>query len=99
MPERIIHWWDSLLQGAVAVFIGIAIGLGQLLASQEKLTPRIIWGRALSTGGISMASGVALVWIPDMPLLAQLGLAAALASLGTSGLERLFQRWIGINRG
>lgn len=99
MPERIIHWLDSLLQGVVFFFIGIAIGLGQLLASQEKLTPRITWGRAISTGGISMASGVALVWIPDMPLLAQFGLAAALASLGTSGLERLFQRWIGINRG
>lgn len=32
----------------------------------------------------------------DMPPLAQIGLAAALASLGTSGLERLIQRVLGI---
>src|SRR5689334_14502737 len=99
MPERFSSWFDTLIHSSLFVSIGIAIGLGQLLASQEKLTARIVWGRALSTGGISMASGLALVWIPDMPMIAQFGLAAAIASLGTSGLERLFQRWVGMTRG
>jgi hypothetical protein len=33
--------------------------------------------------------------MPDLPLIAQAGIAAALASLGTSGLERLFARLVG----
>lgn len=41
-----------------------------------------------------MAAGAVLVWVPDVPMLGQIGVAAALASLGTSGLERLFQRLI-----
>ena len=39
-----------------------------------------------------MAAGAVLVWVPDLPLIGQVGVAAVLASLGTSGLERLFQR-------
>jgi len=41
-----------------------------------------------------MAAGAVLVWVPDLPLLGQIGIAASLASLGASGLERLFQRAI-----
>jgi len=94
MPERLITWWEQLAQAALFSVIGIAIGVGQLLASNEVLTWRIVVGRSLSTGGIAMASGAVIVWIPDLPLLAGMGIAAALASLGTSGLERLFQRVI-----
>jgi hypothetical protein len=35
------------------------------------------------------------MWVPDLTFAGQIGLAAALASLGTSALERLFQRWLG----
>ncbi len=94
MPERIIHWYEQIATAAMFALVGITIGVGQLLASREILTPRIIIGRALSTGGISMAAGSALVWFPDLPLLGQIGIAAALASLGTSGLERVFQKFI-----
>lgn len=94
MPDRILHWYDQIATVALFALVGIVIGIGQLLASQEVLTPRIIIGRALSTSGIAMAAGSALVWIPDLPLLGQLGIAAALASLGTSGLERIFQRML-----
>lgn len=94
MPEKIAHWWDQIASAILFALVGISIGLGQLLASKEQLTLRIILGRALSTGGIAIAAGSALVWLPDLPLLGQLGIAAALASLGTSGLERIFQRVI-----
>lgn len=96
MPEKLIEaaasWGDQLKQALLFSFIGISIGMGQLLASQERLTPRIIIGRALSTGGLAMAAGLVLVWVPDLPLIGQMGVAAALASLGTSGLEKAFQR-------
>lgn len=96
MPERLVQtvaaWREHLAQAALFSLVGISIGIGQLLASEERLTPRIVIGRALSTGGLAIAAGLVLVWIPDLPLIGQLGAAAALASLGTSGLERLFQR-------
>ena len=94
MPEKVIGYLEQIGNALLFALVGISIGLGQLLASGEVLTARIIVGRALSTGGIAMAAGAVLVWVPDVPMLGQIGVAAALASLGTSGLERLFQRLI-----
>lgn len=92
MPDKLMTWWEQIAQALLFALVGISIGVGQLLASGEVLTMRIVVGRSLSTAGIAMASGAALVWVPELPLLGQIGIAAALASLGTSGLERLFQR-------
>ena len=96
MPKEIVEsvasWRDQIAQALLFSVIGISIGIGQLMASPERLTKRIIIGRALSTGGLSMAAGLVLVWVPNLPLIGQIGVAAALASLGTSGLERMFQR-------
>lgn len=92
MPEKLMAWWEPIAQTLLLAAIGVAIGIGQLLASGEILTWRIIIGRALSTGGLAMAAGSALAWIPDLPFGGQMGIAALLASLGTSGLERAFQR-------
>lgn len=92
MPEK---FTGLLEQGANAVLfalVGISIGVGQLLASKEELTWRIILGRSLSTGGIAMGAGAVLVWVPELNLLGQIGVSAVLASLGTSGLEKVFQR-------
>ena len=89
------EWQQAIGQASGFGLLGILVGLGQLLASKEQLTPRIIWGRCLSTMGLSMAAGVVLLAFPGVPPLAQIGVAAALASLSTSGLERLVQRAIG----
>lgn len=94
MPEKIVGYLEQVANALLFSLVGISIGLGQLLASGEVLTARIIVGRALSTGGIAMAAGAVLVWVPDVPMLGLFGVAAALASLGTSGLERFFQRLI-----
>ena len=83
--------------GVAAMFLtGAIIGLGQLLGSDQKLTWRIVLGRALSSGGLGLAAGSALAFIPDIPPLALYGLSAAIASLGTSFLERIVQRFLGI---
>lgn len=73
---------------------GLVAGLGTLLASEEVLTIRIIIGRALTSIALGVAAASILVWIPGVPLIAQIGIACGLASLGTSGLERMFQRML-----
>ena len=75
---------------------GLVVGLGQLLGSPEKLTLRIILGRALSSVGLSLVAGVSLLQIPDMPLIPLIGLSALIASLGTSALEKILQHYLGI---
>ena len=92
------HWLDHLAHSFLFSVVGITIGLGQLLAGNERLTLRLVVGRALSTGGLAMAAGVVLVWVPELSLAGQIGVAAGLASLGTSGLERAFQRVIEARR-
>ena len=74
--------------------VGLLTGVGQLLASKEVLNWRIILGRALSSAALGVAALVPLAWLPDMPVEAVVGLAAMSASLGTSGLERLLQRFL-----
>ncbi len=92
------HGYEQFSSSFVFMLVGIVIGLGQLLSSNERLTTRLLLGRALSTGGLAMAAGVVLVWVPDLSMPGQLGVAAGLASLGTSGLERVFQRAIEARR-
>ena len=86
---------DALLSAAIFATVGITIGIGELLASGATLTPRVVVGRAIITGGLATAAGAVLVWVPDLPLAGQIGVAAALASLGTSGLERIFVSVVG----
>lgn len=75
----------------IMLIVSVLAGLGQLLASDEKLSPRIIIGRAISSGSLGLAAGLLLIWYPNIDPLAMCGLAALLASIGTSGLERIIQ--------
>lgn len=75
---------------------GLIAGLGTLFASKERLTARIIVGRALTSAALGVVSaGVTEIWFPGLSFEAKVGIAAALASLGTSGLERIFQKFLG----
>lgn len=77
--------------GGLAI-VGAMIGMGQLLASTEVLTWRIIIGRALSSAGLGVTAGAILLWYPGIHPVALAGIAALLASLGTSALERMVQK-------
>ena len=92
LGDAVRHWHDQFASSLLFSLVGISIGMGQLLASNERITLRLLLGRALSTGGLAMAAGIALIWAPELPMVGQIGVAAGLASLGTSGLERAFQR-------
>lgn len=89
---------ESLSETFVFLALGAFIGMGQLLASREDVTLRIALGRAISVGGLSAAAGVIWLLYPNIPFGVQVSVAAALASLGTSGLEKIFQRILGINK-
>lgn len=87
--------FHALLLGAV----GVVIGLGNLLSRGRDHQTSVIVGRAIVSGGLGMASGAILIWLPDVPLIGQLGLAAALASLGTSGIERIMSKYVDLQTG
>lgn len=75
-----------------AAAVGALIGLGQLASSAQPITWRLALGRAVVSGGLATACGTVLLWWPDTHPVALIGVAAALASLGTSGVERLLAR-------
>lgn len=79
---------------ATLAAIGAAIGLGQLFIGEEPITWRRAIGRALVTAGLAVGAAASLTWIPGMTTTALIGLGAAVATLGTAGLERLVQRWL-----
>lgn len=75
--------------------IGALIGLGKLLDSSEKPTPRLVVGRCLISAGTGVAAGSLLMLVPDASPLLLYGAGAAMASLGTSGIEALVSKWRG----
>jgi hypothetical protein len=87
---------DTALHILTLGTVGGIIGLGQLLLGKDVLTLRLVLGRAISSGGLATAAAVALQFYPGMSNAMEIGLAAALASLGTSGLEALVQHFFGV---
>jgi hypothetical protein len=85
---------EAMTTSAVLFAVGAVIGLAQLCSSTDQVSWRLAIARAVTVGGLSVAAGSVLVWLPETSLLGQIGLAAALASLGTSGLERLIVRYV-----
>lgn len=74
---------------AVLVGMGFVIGLGKLLASNEKFTWRLAIGRAIVSSGLAVAAGALLAFVPGMTQMAVIGLAAASSVLGEQFLEKL----------
>lgn len=98
MPERLTTAFAQYLneiKTAVTFWaIGASIGVGQHLVAKEDFSWRVVVGRALSTGGLSVVAGVALMPFPDIPPLAHIGIAAGIASLGTNSVELMFRRYL-----
>lgn len=75
--------------------LGGIIALGKVLASNEKITPRLIVGRVILGSAISVAAGAALVQFPDMSPLAVNGVGAGLGILGYQFCEMWLRRRLG----
>jgi hypothetical protein len=88
---------DEATKGVLwLALLGSLVGLGQLLLTKDVLTVRIVIGRAICSGALGMAAAAAISFMPTLPFAAQLGIAAVLASLGTSALEKILQRITGV---
>lgn len=81
---------------ALLAGIGAFVGLGKLLASDEPLTPRLIAGRMLASGGVGMAAGATTLLFPEADPIVLLGVAAALSSAGASFLEMVLKKKLGV---
>lgn len=88
----------QILQALVLGLVGLTVGVAQVLSTDPPMTRRKAIGKMLISGGIGMAASSILVWLPDIPLAAQMGVAAALASLGLSGIELVLRRAVGGGR-
>ena len=86
---------DTAKHFGILTGVGALIGLGQLLASTEVITKRLFFGRLLVSGGFGLASGAALSFVPDLPLVALAGIAAAISSMGLSAVEFMVRRLTG----
>lgn len=75
------------------VALGAAVGVGQLLASGEKVTGRLLVGRLITSGALGACATLPLAWMPDIPIAAMYGLTCALVTLGLAGIEKLAQRF------
>lgn len=84
---------------AFPLLFGAAIGFAQVLAKGKPFDWRLAIARSILNGALGASAGFALVVFPAMPLPALVGLACILSSLGTSALERLFQRVLGGSSG
>ncbi|MBD9643608.1 phage holin family protein [Pantoea sp. PNT02] len=75
--------------------MGALIALGKVLASDEKITPRLVIGRVILGSAISTAAGAALIQFPDISPVAINGLGAGLGILGYQFCELWLRRRLG----
>lgn len=93
IPERFAEVADAILWPLVLFWVGAIIALGQLAMSHEPWSWRLAIGRAVTNGALSMGAGVILIPHPEASMIAIVGLAGVLGSLGTTGVERWIARW------
>lgn len=78
-----------------AALIGVGLSLGRLLAAGESITWRVAAGRSIVNAGFAVAGFAVLAFIPGLSNAGQIGVAALMASLGTTGVELLMKRLTG----
>lgn len=72
--------------------IGALIAIGKVLASDDKITPRLFVGRLILGSMVSVAAGAVLLKIPDASPLAVMGLGTALSIAGYQVVEIWLRR-------
>ncbi len=79
----------------IMAMVGALTAIGKLLSSDEKITWRAAIGRSITTGILAMSACAVLLWFPNIPTIALIGVSAVFASLGTSALEAVMYKVIG----
>lgn len=78
---------------------GALIGFAQVLATGDRFQWKLAIARAILNGALGISAAFASVIFPSISLPALVGLACILSSLGTSAIERVFQRAFGGSNG
>ncbi len=86
------EWWATFAQASAFTCVGVLIALGQILQTKDPVTWKEALGRCITTGGLALVAGLGVMLFPGLPFIAQIALAAMLASLGNSGLEMVLHR-------
>lgn len=86
---------NSLLFLIIGALIGLAKVYAEFTSRGEPIPLRLAMARAFATGGLSMSAGAVHIWYPQAPLIALIGVAGFVASIGTSMIENLLVQWIG----
>ena len=73
------------------LIIGALIAIGNVLTSNDPITPRLFAGRVILGSLVSVVAGAVLIQIPDASPLAQ-GLGAALGIAGYQAVEVWLRR-------
>ncbi|ENV18720.1 holin [Acinetobacter sp. RIT698] len=76
------------------ILMGVVIAMAKVLVSTEKLTWRVVLGRAILNGFTTLGAGGALIWISDLNMLAILGLGAFLGTLGSQFVESQAEKFV-----
>lgn len=80
------------VKGVLMLFVlGVLIVIGKVLAGGEPITPRLVIGRILLGGAVSMVAGVMLVQFPNLPLVAVCGIGSMLGIAGYQAVELAIQ--------
>lgn len=74
------------------VGVGAMIGLGKLLASDETITVRLVFGRTVMGAAASMVAGTVLIQFPGLNPVALIGIGSAFGIVGAQALESYFKR-------
>ncbi|EFL6558217.1 Holin from bacteriophage origin [Escherichia coli] len=69
------------------LIIGALIAIGNVLTSNDPITPRLFAGRVILGSLVSVVAGAVLIQIPDASPLAIQGLGAALGIAGYQAVE------------
>lgn len=88
MPHR--TWLEHY---ALLWTMGATIGIGQALLSKNKLSWRMVVGRMLCSGGLGVAAAFLGFFKQDATFELQVGLACALATVGSDVFTRLVERY------
>ncbi|MGD8163365.1 holin [Pantoea sp. FN0307] len=81
------------------VLMGGVIALGKLLAEGGPITSRVVFGRVILGSALTVAAGAVLYFVPELPMLAVLGIGSAMGIAGQQGVEVWLRRRIGITKG
>ncbi|NUG50170.1 holin [Acinetobacter lactucae] len=74
------------------VVSGAIIGVGKLLSSDEKLTTRLIIGRAILGSATTSVAGIVLLQIPNIHPISLLAIGSALGIAGAGVIESYIKK-------